>query len=309
MKALVTGIGGFVAPVLAEHLKENGFTVFGIDKSLEEHENNFKVNLTNADEVYNIINKIKPDHIFHLAAISSVNLGKKFPELAFNVNVNGTKNIMEAVLKSKIDPKILITSTADVYGIPEQTPLTEEHAVKPISIYAKSKLEQEKAALEYFKNKNLKIIISRSFTHTGPGQPASFVCSDFAKQVAEIEKAEQGREPIIRVGNLDVKRDFSDVRDIVKAYLLAVQKCEPGSIYNICSGKAYSIEQIAQTLISFSKIKIKIKQEKEKMRKSDIPILLGDCSKFKNTTGWKREISFEQTLKDLLDYWRENISH
>ena len=303
MKALVTGIGGFVAPYLAEHLKGRGFEVFGADKSIKEDKNNFAVDLTDAKRVYEVIDKVKPDCVFHLAAISSVKLGDKFPELAFNVNVNGTKNIMEAVIKSKIDPKILITSTADVYGIPKKTPLTEEHPLNPISIYAKSKLEQEKIALAYFKNKNLKVIISRSFTHTGPKQHESFVCSDFAKQVAEIEK---GKEPVIMVGNLDVERDFSDVRDIVKAYLLALQKCKPGEIYNICSGKAYSIEDIVKILVSFSKKKIEIRQEKERMRKNDIPILLGDCSKFKKATAWKPEIAFEDTLKDLLEYWRKN---
>jgi GDP-4-dehydro-6-deoxy-D-mannose reductase len=307
MRTLVTGIGGFVAPYLAEHLKQNDFQVFGLSKDIKEDENNFNVDLTDFEKVYQVINKIKPGYIFHLAAISSVKLAKKFPELAFEVNVKGTENIMKSVVKSGIDPRILITSTADVYGIPKKTPIREEHPVNPISVYAKSKLEQEAIALEYFKNKNIKVVISRSFIHTGPGQPQSFVCSDFAKQIAEIEKGKQGKEPVIRVGNLDVKRDFSDVRDIVKAYLLALQKCQAGEFYNICSEKAYSIEQIVQILLSFSEKKIKIKQEKERMRKNDIPILLGDCSKFKKATAWKPQIPFENTLKDLLDYWRERV--
>lgn len=304
MKALVTGINGFVGPYLAEHLREKGHKVFGIDKNVENNKNNFRVDLTDFSRVYEVVNEIKPDYIFHLAAISSVKLAKRFPKLAFEVNVNGTKNIMEAVLKSKINPSILITSTADVYGIPKKTPITESHSVNPISIYAKSKLEQEKIALKYSKNKNLKVVVSRSFTHTGPKQPESFVCSDFAKQIAEIEK---GKEPIICVGNLNVKRDFSDVRDIVKAYSLSLEKCEPGEVYNICSEKAYSIEGIVKILLSFSKIKIKIKQEKQRMRKHDIPILLGDCSKFKRITHWKPDITFEKTLRDILDYWRRIV--
>lgn len=306
MKALVTGVNGFVGSYLSEYLKRNGYDAFGIDKNIENisNKNNFRVDITNFNRVYEVVDKIKPDYIFHLAAISSVKLGKRFPELAFKVNVDGTKNIMEAIVKSKIDASILITSTADVYGVPKKTPITEDHPINPISTYAKSKLEQERIALKYFKDKNFKVIVSRSFTHTGPRQPESFVCSDFAKQMAEIEK---GKEPIIHVGNLDVKRDFSDVRDIVRAYVLALQKCKPGEIYNICSEKAYSIEEIVKILLSFSKIKIKVKQEKQRMRKNDIPLLLGDCSKFKNLTGWKPEIPFEKTLKDLLDYWRKNI--
>lgn len=310
MKALVTGIEGFVGSYLAEELSKKGFEVYGtyLDPVKKEVKciKNFYLDVTDKEEAVKVISKIKPDQIFHLAGFSSVALSWKNPELCHKVNVEGTENLLDAVLTAGISPKILVISSAEVYGKPQKIPITEEHPLNPDNPYAKSRLEQEKVVLNYVKNKGIKAIISRSFNHTGPGQLPTFVCSDFAYQIAKIEKGLQ--EPVIRTGDLSVKRDFSDVRDIVRAYVLALEKCRVGEIYNICSGKAYSIKEILDTLILLSGRKdIKVMQDSGKVRPSDVDIMLGDNSKFKAETVWKPQIKFDETLKGILEWWRRSI--
>jgi len=307
MKSLITGISGFVGHHLTNYLLKNNHQVFGFDKNKTEINKAkiFQADILNKEQISSIIEETKPDYIFHLAAISSVVKSIEMPELTMDINVNGTKNILDACIKANINPKILIVTSAHVYGIPKQIPIKEDHPLQPNTPYAESRVKQEKLALDYQKKHNLKIIISRSFNHTGPGRQPEFVCSDFAKQIAEIEK--NLREPVINVGDISVKRDFTDVRDIVKAYLLAVEKCIPGQIYHICSARFYSIKQILDILLSMTKTKIEIKQDQNKLRKAEIPILIGDNSKFIKQTGWQPEIPMETTLKDILDYWREKI--
>jgi len=296
MKALITGIDGFVGPYLKKHLLDNGFEVCGTDISSGE-DVDYEVDLLDRGAVEDLIIKIKPDFIFHLAAQSSVKLSWENPELTMKVNVEGTKNILDAVKVNVPDSRILIISSADVYGVPAKLPLREDFDLKPVSPYGKSKLEQEKVALSY----GLNVVVSRSFTHTGPGQKPIFVCSEFAKKIAEIEN---GGRAVINVGDITVKRDFTDVRDIVRAYLLALQKCKFNEVYNVCSGKSYQIKQILDILLGFTDKNIEIKSDASKMRKSDIKELVGDNSKFSKITGWKPEIQLEETLKDVLDYWR-----
>jgi GDP-4-dehydro-6-deoxy-D-mannose reductase len=300
MKALITGINGFVGPHLKQHLVNNGFEVFGTDISNGELVD-YNVDLLDKQAVYDLISKITPDFIFHLAAQSSVKLSFIKPELTREINVTGTKNLLDAVKLIVPDSRILVVGSADVYGVPDETPLTENSKLNPISPYGKSKLEQEKLALSY----GLNLVISRSFTHTGPGQTSIFVCSDFAKQIVEIEN---GKEAVINVGNIDVRRDFTDVRDIVKAYLLALEKCNFNEVYNICSGNTYSIREILNILLSLTDKDIRVESDPTKLRKNDILLMEGDNSKFIEITGWKAEISLEKTLKDLLDYWRKNIN-
>jgi len=306
MKAFITGINGFVGKHLSDFLLSKGFEVIGTDLTDGFDGNNkvkyFTLDILDADKLKQVMNEIKPDFIFHLAGFSSVKKSFEQPELCRKINVIGTKNLLDSVVKANINPKILIISSADVYGVPESVPIKETDKLNPISPYAESRKEQEELCRKYPK---LHIIISRSFPHIGPGQQPIFVASDFAKQIAEIEK--KGKEPVIEVGNLEAKRDFTDVRDVVKAYLFAIEKCKKGETYNICSGKAYSIKEILDKLISFAKVKIKIEQDPARIRQSDIPILQGDNSKFVKQTGWKPEIHLEKTLKDILDYWRNNI--
>lgn len=308
MRSLITGIAGFVGPYLAKYLLNNKHKVFGIDlaKKKTEKVSSYQIDILDRENLFSIMDEIRPNYVFHLAAQSSVKKSFKQPELTKKINVDGTKNLLNSILNAKINSTILMVSSAQIYGLPKQIPIIEQHPLSPSSPYAKSRLEQEKLALDYCKKHSMKIVIIRSFNHTGPGQPAEFVCSDFAKQIVEIERGL--RKPLIKVGNLKAKRDFTDVRDIVKGYLLALEKGKVGECYNLCSGKAYSIEEIFRLLIKISNCKgIKIEKDPKKMRPSDMPILLGDNSKFRKQTGWKPEIQIEQTLKDIMGYWRKQI--
>lgn len=306
MKALITGISGFVGSYLSKYLLDKNIEVFGLDKSKSESNNTYSIDILDKRAVSEVIEKVEPDLIFHLAGFSSVKKSFEQPELCMKVNVDGTKNLLDAVLKAGINPKILIISSSEVYGIPKAIPSKETDNTSPVTPYGKSRLEQEKICINYFKKYKLNIIISRSFTHIGPGQQPIFVVSDFAKQIAEIEK--KNNAPIIKVGNFKVKRDFTDVRDIVKAYFLTLQKGKIGEIYNICSGKSFEIQQILDKLLDMSEKNIEVKVDPDKVRKVDIPILIGDNSKFMSHTGWVPEIPIEKTLRDVLDYWRKKVS-
>ena len=281
MRCLISGINGFVGQYLSTYLKELNFQVYGFDItkiSLNKDEYIFQISIFDEKRLFEIVSKTKPDFVFHLAGFSSVKRSFSQPDLAKNINVNGTKNLLDAIVKAKINPRILIVSSAEVYGVPKYIPIDENHPLNPNSPYAESRLEQEKLCENY----DLDIIISRSFNHIGPKRQQIFVCLDFVKQIVEIEIGKKAQ--IVSVGNLEVKRDFTDVRDMVKAYILALEKCKKGEIYNLCSGNSYEIRTILETLLSFSNINIKIKQDLKKIRPIDIPILHGDCTKFKKAT-------------------------
>lgn len=215
--------------------------------------------------------------------------------------------MFEAIRKSKVEPVIQIACSSEEYGLVHQdeVPIKETNPLRPMSPYAVSKVAQDFLGYQYYKSYGMKIIRTRTFNHTGPRRGEVFVTSNFAKQIAEIELGI--REPILYVGNLEAKRDFTDVRDIVRAYWLAVKKGEPGEVYNIASGKAIAIGEIVDLLLTLTKIKIKIKQDPDRMRPSDVPILIGDYYKFQKKTGWKPSISFKQTVEDLFNYWRETL--
>lgn len=304
MKAFITGISGFVGKYLAEHLLRNGFEVYGIDRQASSIEGCSveACDILDKEKLTELVGRIKPDFVFHLAALSSVSKSFEAAAETKKVNVEGTRNLFDAIVAAKISPIILVVSSLQIYGKPDRLPITEDAQLRPASPYAESKVEQEMLCRQY--SKKLKIIISRSFNHTGPGQSADFVWPSFARQIAEIEV---GKRTELNVGNLDVERDFSDVRDIVGAYLLAVQKCKPGEVYNVCSGKAYNIGKMLEVMKSYSTAKVKIIVDKARVRKADVPVLYGDNSKFVKATGWKPEIPFEKTLKDILEYWRKQV--
>jgi len=296
MKALITGAKGFVGPYLKSYLEQKSFQVTSTDKD--------DLNILDRDKVFEFIDKNKFTHIFHLAGFSSPRLSHDQPELCHNINVNGTKNLLDAVIYSNTKPKILIVSSAHVYGKPKYLPIDEQHNLDlTTSPYAKSRIEQENLALSY----DLPIIISRSFNHTGPGRQPIFICSEFAKKIAEIEAGM--RQPLIEVLDLTAKRDFTDVRDMVKAYYLIMEKAIPKQIYNLCSGKSYSAQNILDILLSFTEkeIEIKEKQKDNSKKPNHILILQGSYNKFNIITEWNPEIPFRQTLKDILEYWRKNM--
>lgn len=319
MRILITGVSGFVGSHLARYcLGQPGTEVFGTILShhlgdelqrIEDIKDKIELlegDLKNRIAVARILEKSKPDKIFHLAAQSFVPLSWKSPEDTLINNIVAQLNIFEVLIEKNLNPVIVIAGSSEEYGLvlENELPIKETNPLRPLSPYAVSKITQEKMAFQYHHSYGLKTVLARFFNTEGPGRGQDFVASNFAKQIAEIEKGK--KEPVICVGNLEAKRDFNDVRDMVRAYWLASEKCKFGEPYNICSGKTWSIKEVLDLLLGFSRVKdIKIEQDSSRMRPSDVPILLGDCSKFKKQTGWQAEIPFEKTMEDLLNYWRQ----
>jgi GDP-4-dehydro-6-deoxy-D-mannose reductase len=249
----------------------------------------------------------KPDEIYHLAAIAHVPTSYRDPRLTFEVNLYGSLNLFEVVKLISRDIKVLYVGSASEYGDvrEEKIPINEDVLLRPVDPYSVSKASTDLLAYQYFKSFDMHIVRVRPFNHIGPRQSPDYVVSSFAKQIAEIEKSL--KEPVITVGNLEAKRDFTDVRDMVRAYWLALQKGEPGEVYNICSGKAVSIQEVLDKLLKLSDKEIKIEQDVERLRPADIPLSLGDSTKFRKKTGWKPGIPFEKTLRDTLDYWSGKV--
>jgi GDP-4-dehydro-6-deoxy-D-mannose reductase len=317
MKSLITGIDGFVGSHLAALLVGKGDEVggtFNYDPQLTllgklvSKIKGYALDIRNRDRLCQILAQFRPDRIFHLAAIAFVPISFDDPKLVFEVNLFGTINLYECLRKMEMNPKVLFIGTAEVYGTvsPEDLPISETHRVEPTNPYAVSKLAAELMSAQYAGNYGMNIVCVRPFNHTGSGQSPKFVCPDFAKQIAEIEAGK--RPPLMRVGNLETRRDFSDVHDIVRAYVLAMEKCPgDGSAYNIGSGKSHSIKEILGTLRGMSRTEIKIEHDPDRMRPSDTPDVYGDCSKFRAATGWRPEHALKDTLAEILDYWRENV--
>jgi GDP-4-dehydro-6-deoxy-D-mannose reductase len=315
MKALVTGISGFVGSHMAEFLLANNVEVTGTirHRSRMDHIKHLKdIQLTECElrdpfSVEHLIQEVKPDLIFHLAAQSFVPTSWNSPMDTIHNNIAGQVNILEAVRRFDLDCKIQLACSSEEYGHvePDEVPIKETNPLRPLSPYAVSKVCQEYLGYQYFKSYGLHIIPTRTFNHTGPRRGENFVTSNFSKQIAEIEKAK--KPPVLYVGNLEAKRDFTDVRDVVRAYWLALEKGQPGETYNIASGKCYTIQEMLDLLLSFSTIEIEVKEDPTRLRPSDVEILLGDYTLFHQTTGWKPEIPFEQTMEDLLNYWRQRV--
>lgn len=315
-KALITGIAGFAGSHLAELLLAKGYEVYGLSRSRTKKDHIeaiiSKLHLEDADlldshSLYSTVARIKPDYIFHLAAQSFVPTSWGSPSVTLEVNIVGSANLFEAVRQVGIDPVIQIACSSEEYGLvmPNEVPIKETNPLRPLSPYAVSKVAMDYLGYQYFQSYKMKIIRTRGFNHTGPRRGETFAESNFARQIALIEKGKQ--EPFIFVGNLEASRDYTDVRDMVSAYLLAVEKCDPGDVYNICTGKTIKIGDMLKLLLSFSKIKPETKADQARMRPSDVPVLTGDSSKFIAKTGWKPQIPFEKTMEELLNYWRERV--
>jgi GDP-4-dehydro-6-deoxy-D-mannose reductase len=313
-KALITGISGFAGSFLAELLLTEGFDVSGTHigddtKNLDKIKKDVtlgKVNLLNAQDTKKFIGRISPDYVFHLAALTSPSESFKDPAGVVTNNVTAEINVFEAVRLMDISPKILITSSAEVYGVVsrEDLPLNENAALKPGTPYAVSKITQDYLGLQYNISYNMDIIRVRPFNHIGPRQTTQFVVSAFAKQIAELEKSHDKNS--IKVGNLEAKRDFTDVRDMVKAYFLLLEKGKSGEVYNAGLGHSHKIGEILEKLLSLSTKKIAVEIDPSRLRPSDVPDIYSDNSKIESETGWKAEIPIAKTLTDTLNYWREN---
>lgn len=306
MKALITGIDGFVGYHLYKLLISQGIEVHGttINKDyINEDITLHHMNLLNKDEVINVIEKVSPNYVYHLAGQSAVGLSWKEPVLTMNVNVNGTINLLDAIREQQINCRTLIIGSSDQYGpvTPDMCPINETQGLNPVSPYGISKCTQEQIAKLYADAYEMDIVMVRAFNHIGPMQGKNFVVADFASRIVEIER---GSEPILKVGNLDAYRDFTDVRDIVKGYVLLLNKGHSGDVYNIGSGKSIKVKDILDILVEYSKVEIKIELDAIKMRPIDVPKVECDNSKIKKHTGWDIENDIHQTLKDTLEYWR-----
>jgi GDP-4-dehydro-6-deoxy-D-mannose reductase len=317
VRVLITGITGFAGSHLTELLlKKGGIEVYGIQRwrsktdNIEHLKGKIKLlecDLRDASSVLNVIETIRPERIFHLAAQSFVPTSWTAPAETLSTNLIGQLNIFEAVRKAGIAPRIQIAGSSEEYGLvlPDEVPMTENNPLRPLSPYAVSKVAQDFLGYQYHMSYKLFVVRTRGFNHTGPRRGDVFAESNFALQIARIEAGLQ--EPVIKVGNLEAQRDYTDVRDMVEGYWLSLEKGKAGEVYNIASGKTWSIQKTLDMLLSHSPIKVKVVQDPARMRPSDVQILLGDNSKFVKATGWAPKIPFETTLKDLLDYWREKI--
>src|SRR3989344_365692 len=315
-KVLITGIAGFAGSHLAELLLSKGFEVHGLrrPRTRMDHIESIaaKLHLEDADlldshSLYTMISRIKPDYIFHLAAQSFVPTSWVSPSVTLEVNIVGSANLFEAARQADIDPVIQIACSSEEYGLvhDNELPIKETNPLRPLSPYAVSKVAMDYLGYQYHQSYKVRIVRTRGFNHTGPRRGDTFAESNFAKQVALIEKGKQ--DAVIHVGNLDAKRDYTDVRDMVRAYVLSVEKCDPGDVYNICSGSSIQIGDMLKLLLSMSKVKVAVRPDPARMRPSDVPVLLGDNSKFVTKTGWKLEIPFKKTMEDLLNYWRQRV--
>ena len=312
-KVFISGATGFVGSHLISLLRSPEYRIFGSSYPDMPEEKNvfgaeiFFLDIRSEESVHQSLKEIKPDWIFHLAAVSNVKLSWERRREALETNLMGTFYLLEGVRQFIPEARVLFVSSSDVYGVltAEDKPLTEDDALHAVNPYAFTKISGEILSCFYSQIEKLDVIIARSFPHTGPGQSPDFVCSDWASQIARIEKGLQ--EPVIRVGNCDVRRDFTDVRDVVRAYLLLMQKGRRGQVYNVSSGKAVKLGEILDILLSFSEVKIGVEVDQKKLRKVDIPLLVGDNRKIKAETSWKPEIPLRKSLGDLLDYWRQKL--
>ncbi|MGH2451456.1 MAG: GDP-mannose 4,6-dehydratase [Candidatus Limnocylindria bacterium] len=343
MRVLITGITGFAGShlaeyILAEHLDVSLYGTYrwrsrmenleelgrrglvdvvegrySADAALRDEKRRrgrvvlLHTELTDAGSVEKLIASVLPDRVFHLAAQSFVQSSFDEPAATLYTNVNAQLNVLEAIRRHGSQIRVHVAGSSEEYGLvhPDEVPMKETNPLRPLSPYAVSKVTQDKLAWQYFKSYGLHVVVTRGFNHTGPRRGLIFVTSSFARQLAEMEAGR--REPVLYVGDLTSKRDWTDVRDMVRGYWLALDKAEPGESYNVGSGRTWSIREMLDILLANTAVKVKIQEDPARLRPSDVPILWADTSKFRAATGWEPRIPFEQTLRDLLDYWRERV--
>lgn len=308
-KVLIIGAAGFVGKYLIRYYrKQNSYEIYATKLANEEIPENeiqvFDLDILQKDEIVKLLYAIRPDYIFHLAAQSSVSVAWNNPGLTIDINIKGAVNVLDAVRELYYKPRILLIGSGEEYGYIEadEVPIKEENRIRPGNIYAATKACQNMIGNIYSKAYDMKVLMVRAFNHIGPEQSSIFVVSDFCRQVAEIELGR--REPVMYVGNLSAKRDFTDVRDVVRAYSLLIERGQPGETYNVGSGQAFEIKEILEKITALSQRQIKIEIDPNKIRPVDVPIIEADVRKLKEITGWQREISLEQTISETLDYWR-----
>lgn len=315
MRILITGAAGFAGSHLADLLvAQPDLEVHGV---IHRHDTRIqhllgritlhRGDLRNALWVSELIQTVEPEAVLHLAAQSDVQGSWRQPWSAYELNIQSQLNLIEALRRWAVNCRTLVVSSNEMYGLirPEDLPMDENTPLRPNSPYGVTKVAQDMMALQYWNSHKLPTIRARSFNHIGPRQASDFAASAFARQIAEIEYGL--REPMVQVGNLSTERDFTDVRDVVKAYWLLIQHGEPGEAYNVGSGQHYSIQWLLDTLLSYASVDVKVELDPTRLRPSDVPISVCDNQRLVSATGWQPTIDLRQTLKDLLNYWRENI--
>jgi GDP-4-dehydro-6-deoxy-D-mannose reductase len=307
---------GFAGSHLAEYLLSQGHCVGGTVfrreaihniRSILQKVTVFECDLREKGSISSAIQQFEPEGIFHLAGQPFVPQSFQDPIETFHTNVMVGVNLLDAMRRFSLSTRVMIISTAGVYGAikPADIPIDEETSVRPMNPYSTSKLCLEQVTLSFIRDFDVSAILLRPFNHTGPRQNPDFVCADFSRQVARIEKGL--KPPIMTVGNLFPVRDFTDVRDMVKGYYQAFEKGEVGEVYNLCSSRGVTIRKVLETLLEHSSKEIKIVEESRRKRSAEIPEVIGDFSKFHKLTGWKPEIPLSHTLSDMFESWSEEI--
>lgn len=310
MKALIIGGAGFVGGYLTDHLQKDCQWSVGVTKLSHESlsanaDRVYDLDILDSSSVLAVLQEEHPDYIFHLAAQSSVALSWKNPTLTIDVNIKGTVNVLDGVRQLDYKPRVLLIGSGEEYGHVQQgeCPIKENNHLRPGNIYAATKVCQNMIGKIYADAHDMDVIMVRAFNHIGPGQGPCFVISDFCKQVAEIEAGL--REPIIYVGNLEAKRDFTDVRDVVRAYALLVKDGRSGEVYNVGSGTAIAISTILHEILALSSTKIEVRIDTSRLRPIDIPMIEADVGKLSADIAWAAQIQLQDTLQDTLKFWRK----
>ena len=312
-KALVIGTAGFVGSYLIDRIQtDRGWQVDATKMAGEKFSHKgtavWDLDILDRGAVAELLERLHPDYIFHLAAQSSVALSWKEPDLTVDVNIRGTLHVLDAVRGLDYKPRVLLIGSCEEYGRvrPEEVPVCEETLLRPGNLYAVTKACQNMIGKIYADAYGMDVVSVRSFNHVGPNQTPVFVVADFCRQAAEIEAGR--REPVIRVGNLSARRDFTDVRDVVRAYVMLMERGQAGETYNVGSGEAVAIAEILEKILSLSSAEIRVEVDPAKLRPIDIPVIEADVTKLRACCGWKREIPLETTVRDTLEYWRRRIA-
>jgi GDP-4-dehydro-6-deoxy-D-mannose reductase len=312
VRALITGITGFAGGHLAQVLLERGDEVYGVDirpaeglPHLSRDITTYTADLSDPARITELLDNVQPEAIYHLAGQPFVPTSWEDPWGTLENNIRPQLNILQAMIKQQSKARLLIVASNQVYGkvSSPQLPVSEDTPFRPENPYGVSKVAQDMLALQYHVSHGIDVLRIRAFNHIGPRQNPHFVSSSFAKQIAEIEAGLA--KPIIRVGNMEAQRDFTDVVDVMRAYAMLVDHGQPGEAYNVGTGQAYSIQYLLDVLLGYSNVDINVEQDLQRMRPSDVPVLYADNSKLHTATGWEPKFTFEQSLKRVLDYWRE----
>jgi GDP-4-dehydro-6-deoxy-D-mannose reductase len=298
MRAFVTGGHGFVGPWLVRHLEAQGDEVTSPD---------LEVDITDAASIGAAIGDARPDAVYHLAALANVSDSWQNPARTFEVNATGTLHVLEAARRVEPHPRVLLVASAEVYGsvAPDRLPIAEDTPLRPVTPYAASKVAAEFLGLQAHLGFGVPVVRARAFNHVGPAQSGTFVVSDLARRIAE---AERDGATVLRVGNLSARRDFTDVRDVVRAYRLLVEGGEAGEVYNVCSGRAIAIDELAHRLLDLAGVELTLEVDPDLMRPVDVPVSLGDNTRIRDAVGWEPTVPLDDTLRDVLAEWRGRVA-